>query len=99
MSHFIDRFRLSDKSQGILAFVETNVPSKRYEYAVLVTDLEHELLTIAQLYRDRAHAENTFDELKHQWGWGGVPPTISPAVGFRRWQWHSFTTGGAYLCG
>jgi hypothetical protein len=38
---------------------------------VLVTDLEHELLTIAQLYRDRADAENTFDKLKNQWGWGG----------------------------
>ena len=45
--------------------------AKRYEYAVLVTDLRHELVTIAQLYRDRADAENTFDELKNQWGWGG----------------------------
>ena len=62
---------LSDESQGILAFVETDVPAKRYEYAVLVTDLKHELLTLAQLYRDRADSENTFDELKNQWGWGG----------------------------
>jgi hypothetical protein len=23
------------------------------------------------LYRDRADAENVFDELKNQWGWGG----------------------------
>ena len=38
---------------------------------MLVTDLNHELLTIAQLYRDRGDAENTFDELKNQWGWGG----------------------------
>jgi hypothetical protein len=38
---------------------------------VLVTDLKHELLTIAQLYRDRGDAENAFDELKNQWGWGG----------------------------
>ena len=28
--------------------------SKRYEYAVLVTDLSEEVLTLAQLYRDRA---------------------------------------------
>ena len=28
-------------------------------------------MTIAQLYRDRADSENTFDELKNQWGWGG----------------------------
>src|SRR5215510_2013667 len=62
---------LADESQGILAFIETAMAAKRYEYAVLVTDLKHELLTIAQLYRDRADAENTFDELKNQWGWGG----------------------------
>lgn len=62
---------LADESQGILAFIETDMAAKRYEYAVLVTDLKHELLTIAQLYRDRADAENTFDELKNQWGWGG----------------------------
>jgi hypothetical protein len=35
-----------------------------------MTDLKHELLTIAQLYRDRGDAENTFDELKNQLGWG-----------------------------
>jgi hypothetical protein len=62
---------LADESQGILGFIETDIPAKRYEYAVLVTDLKHELLTIAQMYRDRADAENTFDELKNQWGWGG----------------------------
>ncbi|MFB1490384.1 MULTISPECIES: hypothetical protein [unclassified Thiocapsa] len=26
---------------------------------------------MAQLYRDRADAENPFDELKNHWGWGG----------------------------
>jgi hypothetical protein len=26
---------------------------------------------VAQLYRDRAEAENVFDELKNQWGWAG----------------------------
>lgn len=62
---------LADESQGMLAFIETDIAAKHYEYAVLVTDLRHELLTIAQLYRDRADAENTFDELKNQWGWGG----------------------------
>jgi hypothetical protein len=38
---------------------------------VLVTSLPHEVQTIAQLYRDRGDAENSFDELKNQWGWGG----------------------------
>jgi hypothetical protein len=28
-------------------------------------------LSLAQLYRDRAEAENIFDELKNQWGWTG----------------------------
>ena len=54
-----------------LAFVETLEPARKYEYAVLVTSLEEELLTVAQHYRDRADAENSFDELKNQWGWGG----------------------------
>jgi hypothetical protein len=30
------------------------------------------LEAMAQLYRDRADAENGFDELKNQWGWGGI---------------------------
>jgi len=27
--------------------------------------------TIARLYRERADAENIYDELKNQWGWNG----------------------------
>ncbi len=50
---------------------ESDLPTTRYEYAVLVTPMAHEILTLAQLYRDRADAENNFDELKNQWGWGG----------------------------
>ncbi len=42
-----------------------------YDYAVLITSLSDEILTIAQHYRDRADCENVFDELKNQWGWGG----------------------------
>ncbi len=42
-----------------------------YEYAVLITSLTDEILTIAQHYRDRADCENIYDELKNQWGWGG----------------------------
>jgi hypothetical protein len=43
-----------------------------FEYAVLVTSLpEGEVLTIAQMYRDRADSENVFDELKNQWAWTG----------------------------
>jgi hypothetical protein len=60
-----------DEDQGQLAFIESDVPTVRYEYAVLVTSTAHEILALAQLYRDRADAENNFDELKNQWGWGG----------------------------
>ena len=54
-----------------LSFIEGPATMKRYEYAVLVTSLSAEILSIAQLYRDRADCENCFDELKNQWGWGG----------------------------
>jgi hypothetical protein len=36
-----------------------------------VTNTSYEILSLGQLYRDRADAENAFDELKNQWGWGG----------------------------
>ena len=62
---------LTDDQQLSLAFVEKDVPAKGYEYAVLVTDLDYEIRALAQLYRDRGDAENAFDELKNQWGWGG----------------------------
>ena len=42
-----------------------------YEYQVLVTNLTLELVSIADLYRQRADVENAYDELKNQWGWGG----------------------------
>jgi len=54
-----------------LNFAEVDSKMPVYEYAVLVTSLPDEILTIAQHYRDRADCENIFDELKNQWGWGG----------------------------
>jgi hypothetical protein len=40
---------------------------ERYEHAVLVTSwAERDVLAVAQMYRDRADAENMFDELKNQ---------------------------------
>ena len=47
-----------------------------WEYAALVTSLNSEILTLGQLYRDRADCENTFDELKNPWGWGGFATMI-----------------------
>lgn len=52
-------------------FVTSDKYGTKYEYAVLVTSLPGEVLSIAQHYRDRADAENAFDELKNQWGWCG----------------------------
>jgi hypothetical protein len=46
-------------------------PAVEYESQVLVTNLTEERLTLAHLYRQRADAENVYDELKNQWGWGG----------------------------
>ncbi len=60
-----------DCGQLQLSFAEVGPNREMYEYAVLVTSLNAEVLTIAQLYRDRADCENVFDELKNQWGWGG----------------------------
>jgi hypothetical protein len=55
-----------------LSFTEVEDSNVRlYEYAVLVTSLDAEILTVTALYRDRAACENNFDELKHHWGWGG----------------------------
>jgi len=42
--------------------------------AVLVTTLDpiaYPALALARLYRERADAENVYDELKNQWGWNG----------------------------
>jgi len=50
---------------------EQLVHGPEYEYQVLVTDLSENLATAVVLYRQRADAENVYDELKNQWGWGG----------------------------
>ena len=60
-----------DPEQLRLSFAELTDQTLVDEYAVLVTSLTHEVLTVAQLDRDRADAENPFDELKNHWGWGG----------------------------
>ena len=63
-----------------LSFAEVEDDTELWEHAVLVTSLDltqfggkpdDDVLSIAQLYRDRADCENVFDELKNQWGWGG----------------------------
>ncbi|QTD47343.1 transposase [Ottowia testudinis] len=64
-----------DDGQQLLGFIQADRKAGKhitgYEYAVMVTNLDAEILSLGQLYRDRADAENAFDELKNQWGWGG----------------------------
>jgi len=57
--------------QKQLAFIDGPEDIRVYEYAVLVTSLQDEEITILQHYRDRADCENSFDEMKNQWGWAG----------------------------
>ena len=57
--------------QRELALVEGPEDMRLFEYSVLVTNLEDELVTVMRHYRDRADCENNFDEVKNQWGWGG----------------------------
>ena len=60
-----------DDDQERFAFMESDVPTKRDEYAVLVPSTAHEIFTLGPRARDRADTENHFDELKNHWGWGG----------------------------
>lgn len=62
---------LTHENQLSLAFVEKDIPAKGYEYSMLVTDLGNHTRAISKLHRDRANAENAFDELRNQWGRGG----------------------------
>ncbi|MCN4144153.1 MAG: hypothetical protein LC437_03480 [Thiohalomonas sp.] len=64
-------FETQNQLQQQLALVDGPEDIRAYEYSVLVTDLEDDIVTIFQHYRDRADCENNFDELKNQWGWGG----------------------------
>ena len=58
-------------AQRRLSFIEVGPDQAVWKYAALVSSLDNEILTLGQLYRDRADCENGFDELKNQWGWGG----------------------------
>ena len=64
-----------DDGQQLLGFIAADRKTGKQitgdEYAVLVTNTGYDALALGQLYRDRADAENAFDELKNQWGWGG----------------------------
>ena len=59
------------EGQQQFSFIDELDNVKIYEYSVLVTNLESEVVSVVQHYRDRADCENAFDEIKNQWGWGG----------------------------
>jgi hypothetical protein len=60
-----------DDGQGDLFWTGTKAGAEIWEFAVLVTSVDLEIRSLAQLYRDRGDSENPFDELKNQWGWAG----------------------------
>ena len=87
--------RQTEEAQIELLLPSTDV--EVWEYAVLVADCPYPLESVAQLYRDRADAENAFDELKNQWGWGGFTTrdmsrcqTAARAVAlvYNWWSWY-----------
>ena len=57
--------------QTTLALIEEPDNIKAYEYSVLITSLNNDVVSIINHYRNRADCENNFDEIKNQWGWGG----------------------------
>ncbi len=59
------------QQQQTLGILDDVDDIRAYEYAVLVTSLEDEVISIVCHYRDRADCENNFDEIKNHWGWGG----------------------------
>jgi hypothetical protein len=86
-----------ESKQLKLNFGTLDSEMKLYEYAVLVTSCQDEIITMAQHYRDRADSENVFDELKNQWGWGGFTTQdlsrcrlVSRAVGLIYNWWNLF---------
>jgi hypothetical protein len=48
--------------QKRLSFAEIDRNGEVWEYAALVTSMNNEILTLGQLYRDRADCENAFDD-------------------------------------
>ena len=96
----IARQRRIENNRQLQLDLETAVfqaGDKLWEYAVLATDLQYPIESVAQLYRDRADAENAFDELKNQWGLGGFTTqdmtrcqtmARSCALVYNWWSWY-----------
>lgn len=61
----------NNTKQQAFSFLDPEDPVNSYEVAVLVTSIDADIYMVADLYRQRADAENVFDEIKNQWGWSG----------------------------
>jgi Transposase DDE domain len=64
---------------------------------VLVTNAWYDIEAIGQLYRNRCDCENSFDELKTQWGWSGFTThdmrrsqimARAVALVYKWWSWY-----------
>lgn len=68
-----DILALEHKEQGQLqlSFLDGPEDMRAFKYSVLVTNIDDDIISLVQHYRDRADCENNFDEIKNQWGWGG----------------------------
>jgi hypothetical protein len=62
---------LAEATSPSLPWTEVVAAAPEYEHIVLVTNLKNDLVGLTDLYLQRADAENVYDELKNQWGWGG----------------------------
>jgi hypothetical protein len=66
------RHKVNEQLVLALAHDEVHDNAQVWEYPVLATNAPYDIAAIGQLYRDRCDCENGFDELKNQWGWGGL---------------------------
>lgn len=93
---------IEDPVSQQLALITSDDPINRYECAVLATSLNDEVMTIAELYRSRADAENVFDEKKNQWGWSGYTTNdltrcrLMARIGALVFNWWSLFSGLAF---
>lgn len=60
-----------EQQQQTLGFIDGPEDMQAYQYSVLVTSLDSDIVSLFYHYRDRADCENIFDEIKNHWGWGG----------------------------
>jgi len=70
------RLELKDRNLYLPSSEKWDLASAPWEgnIAILVTSLSEVAYppeAVARLYRERADAENVYDELKNQWGWNG----------------------------